>query len=251
MKKYSNLLKRSQALVLAVAMMLTVICPALCLNISADEKTSVTKTEGAIVAENYDLTKAEKDLLGSGLLAGATLEYTVPANEDDLVSVDIDTKTITAKNYEDWVPTTAILVVGDDEKETVTLKNGKGVYTYAGDMFSVKVTYVYEADVAEKTQETLLSTPAWLKQGIANLDAVAAQSGKLYILEQAMPALVDLANNGVQTNLGGTVKLSAEGAAAVNAWNAQMTANGGIMNLSKQIQAYEAGSGVQYLLTSG
>lgn len=251
MKKYSNLLKRSQALVLAVAMMLTVICPALCLNISADEKPTVNKTEGAIVAENYDLTKAEKDLLSSGLLAGATLEYTVPANDDGLVSVDIDTKTIEAKNYEDWVPTTATLVVGDDVKETVTLKNGKGVYTYDGAMFSVKVDYVYKAEVAEKTQETLLSTPAWLKQGVANLDAISAQSGNLYILEQAMPELVKFANEGVTTPLG-SVEFSDECKAAVKVLNDQMKANDGKLNLSSVAEAYDAASSaVQYLLTEG
>lgn len=251
MKKYSNVLKRSQALILAVAMMLTVICPALCLNISAEEKPTVSVPEGEIVANNYDLTDAEKNLLSSGLLAGGTVDYTVPADEDGLVSVDIDTKTISAKNYENWVPTTAMIVVGQETQETVDLVNGKGVYAYDGDAFSVKVTYELYADVDEDTQETLLSTPAWLKNGIANMDAVAEQAGKLTILEGAMPELVDLANNGIQADNGMTVTLDANGKAAVNAWNDQMTANGGKMNLSAMISDYDSGYDVKYLLENG
>lgn len=250
MKKYSNLFKRSQALILAVAMMLTVICPALCLNISADEKPTVSKTEGEIVASNYDLTDAEKKLLSSGLLAGGTVEYTVPADEDDLVSVDIDTKTISANTYAEWVPTKAVIVAGGEEQETITLNDGRGVYTYAGDAFSVKVTYQLTAEVDAKTQTTLLSTPAWLKQGIANLDAVANESGKLSILEQAMPELVKLANDGIQTSLA-TVKLNEAASAAINDWAAQMSANAGKMNLSALIEEYQSGSAVAFLLTKG
>lgn len=252
MKKYSNLFKRTQALVLVLAIVFSTLNLGLWLTISADDKPTVSKTEGEIVAENYNLTDAEKKLLSSGLLAGSTLEYTVPADEDDLISVDINSKTITADYYDEWTPVSATIEAGEEVKENVTLTDGKGTYEYDGDAFSVKVTYELKAEVDEETQKTLLSAPALLKQGIANLDAVSAQSGNLYILEQAMPELVNLAETDIAIGTTGmTAGLSAEGKAAIGTLDKQMSANGGKLNLSVMVAEYDAGSKTAYLMAQG
>ena len=75
------------------------------------EEISTGVPVGSIVADNYDLTPAEKNLLSSGLLAGGTFEYTVPTDNDGLVSVDTESKTITAANQNGWIPTVAKIVV--------------------------------------------------------------------------------------------------------------------------------------------
>ena len=220
----------------------------------AAEDHSVTVSVGQIVANNYTLTDAEKALLESGLLTGGTFTYTAPT-DSSLIRIDSDEKTITVATYTDaqgnvWVPTAAAIYVGETKKEDVTLTNGVGNYTYGENAFSVKVSYTLTTEIDVTLQETLLGAPAALKQGIVNLDAVSAQSGNLYILEQAMPELVNLANNGVDAGFT-TVYLSDECAAAVMALNDQMNANGGKLNLSVMIEELENASKIQYLVENG
>ncbi len=265
MKKYSKLFKRVQAMILVVAMLLSVSNLGLFLGVSAIEAgQTTTKTDGQLVAENYDgLTAAEKALLSSGYLVGETYIYTAPDAEDNLIEVDIDNKKITAGTHEDgiyvWKPVSAQIMDGDVKKEDVALTNGVGTYTYAQNSFSVKVTYKVTLDVDAALQTKLLNASAWLKQGVLNLDAIAAQSGNLFILEQAMPELVDFAENGVVAKIpdgqGGhttsTFKFSDECQTAIAALNAQMTANGGKLNLSVAVDEYAASSKTAYLLANG
>jgi hypothetical protein len=89
-----------------------------------------SKTDGEIVAENYDLTEAEKKLLKSKYLIGTTHNYSVPDNSDGLISIDTDTKTITAETYEKtsgyvWIPVSAEIVVGGEVKEVLTITDNK------------------------------------------------------------------------------------------------------------------------------
>lgn len=257
MKKYSKLFKRVQAMVLVVAMLLSVSNLGLFLGVSAIEAGQTnTKTDGQLVAESYgELSAAEKALLSSGYLVGETYTYTAPDADDGLIEVDIDTKKITADTYTDgiyvWKPVSAKIMVGDVEKENVTLTNGVGTYTYGQNSFSVKVTYQVTLNVDAALQEKLLNAPAWLKQGVLNLDAISAQSGNLYILEQAMPKLVELALNGVSTPLG-AAKLEEPANSYVLELNTQMTANGGKLNLSVIAEAYDGSlSKAEYLLAHG
>ena len=257
MKKYSKLFKRVQAMILVVAMLLSVANLGLFLGVSAIAAGAEdTKSAGQLVAENYEgLSAAEKALLSSGYLVGDTYTYTAPDAEDDLIKVDIDNKKITAKEYPDgiyvWKPVSAQIMDGDVKKEDVALTNGVGTYSYGKNSFSVKVTYQVTLKVDAALQTTLLNAPAWLKQGINNMDKIATQDGNLYILEQAMPELVNFANNGITTS-SGNLNLDDECKAAVLALNAQMKANGGKLNLSVVAEEYNAAmSKTNYLLTNG
>lgn len=257
MKKYSKLFKRVQAMILVVAMLLSVSNLGLFLGVSAIEAGQTdTKTDGQLVVENYNgLSAAEKALLSSGYLIGESYTYTAPDAEDGLIEVDIDNKKITADTYTDgtyvWKPVSAQIMVGSTKVEDVALTNGVGTYTYGQNSFSVKVTYKVTLNVAAALQEKLLNAPAYLKQGALNLNKISAQSGNLYILEQAMPELVNFAENGVTTPLG-SVSFSEACQAAVALLNSQMTANGGKLNLSLIASDYDAAtSKIQYLQTNG
>lgn len=254
MKNYSKLFKRVQAMILVVAMLLSVMNLGLFLNVSAVEAGQEdSKSDGQIVVENYDgLTATEEALLASGYLVGAVHTYKAPGAEDDLISVDIDTKKITAKVQGNWKPVSAQILVGNEVKEAVALTNGVGTYTYAGNAFSVKVNYEATIEIDKDLQSKLLNAPAWLKQGVLNMEAVAGQDGKLFILEQAMPKLVDLAQNGFETGTAlGSISLSDTGVASVTTLNSQMTSNGGSLNLSTIIADYQADYSVKYLMENG
>ena len=164
------------------------------------------KTFGELVAENYEqLTEAEENLLNSGYLAGDTVEYVVP-KDSGLVTIDEENRKIEAAVFDDghgnqWIPVSVAIMVGEAEEEKFDL-TGEGntreaSYTYDGNAFSAKVKYELTVTVATEVQETLLNTGAWLKDGVANLDAVSGQSGNLYILEEALPALVEVAESGI------------------------------------------------------
>ena len=182
MKHYSKLFKRVQAWVLTVAMLLPLVNSGLLLGISAADETlpvrdKVVTTEGKLVADNYTLSEAEEALLESGLLAGVTHTVAVPNEGDELVSVNQDTHAIKAVEWTDangyvWKPVAVRIMVGEDEKETVTLTNGEGTYVYDGNAFSVHVDYEVCVDVSVDTQTKLWNAAANLKDGLAYLDRV-------------------------------------------------------------------------------
>ena len=249
MNARTSFLKRCLALALALVLLLSSANTGVLQAFAAGESVSVR--EGEIVAENYALTAAEKNLLKSKYVVGDTVTYTVPADSDNLIAVDTDAKTIEADDYEGWKPTVAKIMVGTEEKETVALTDGKGNYTYGGNAFAVKVEYVLNKTVAESRQGTLLNTGKWLKDGVANAKAAADQAGNLLILEKAMPELVNLANNGVQAGKY-KVTLNENCVKSIKTLNSQMTANNGVLDLSKQIKTYNAAeSKVKYILTEG
>ena len=252
MKQNTSFLKRFFALAMALLIAVSGSNLGVALQVSA-AGSDIEVNIGKLVADNYELSDAEKALLSSGYLAGDTISYTVPTNEDGLVTVDTENKTITAETTDKgWYPTVARIMVGTELKETVTLVDGVGAYTYGENAFSVEVDYSLDEYAVEFIQEDLLNTPAWLKSGIANTDAVSAQGGNLYILEQAMPELVKFATEGVETGtVFGKVSLNEAGRNAVNALNDQMTANGGKLNLSLMIEDYDSGSRSEYLLKNG
>ena len=209
-------------------------------------------TAGALVANNYELTDAEDALLSSGLLVGDSYGYSIPSDGEALISVDTDNAKITANTYKNWVPTTAYIVVGGATVQTIALTDGVGAYDPSvGNAFSVKVDYVLNIEVPEATQTTLLNAAAWLKQGVANADAISGQAGNLYILEQALPELANLVTNGIETSFGSSISFTDELKAAVYALNNQLPSNSGKLNLSVMAADYGAGSKTAYLMASG
>ena len=187
MSDYSKLFRRSQALILAIAIMLTAIGPVWWTGVSADDKIPETITAGEIVANNYELTKAEEVIIASGYLIGDAYEFYRPTSDDNLISVDIDNKIITAKDFIDdegntWYPVKASVVVGDEVKEIVELNDCKGTYTYAGDAFFVKVDYEFTVSIDEATQQILLDAPKAFKEALANMNAIKAADTNLSAL---------------------------------------------------------------------
>lgn len=248
----TSFLKRLVALALALVLLASNANLGVSLQVLAAETT--TKSSGQVVAENYnELTAAEKALLSSGSLAGDVFSYTVPS-DSSLIQVDIEAKKITAKTEGDWKAVKAVIVANGADQETVTLTNGAGTYKYSGNSFSVQVTYELKKDVAAATQETLLNTSAWLKEGLAEMEAGYATDTNLGTVNMAMDTLVKLAN-GMSMALGSasiTVQFGEEASKAIKDFDAQLKANGGTLDLQVANAAYNSSaSKVQYLLQSG
>ena len=250
MKRNASLLKRCLALAMALVLFATSANLGAALQAFAAED-DVTTDIATIVAKNYGLTEAEADLLQSGYLVSDSYGYTVPTAADGLVTVDTENSKIIAAAKDGWAATEAVITYGTDEL-TVALVDGEGTYDaeVVGNAFSVKVTYALTTTVDTSVQETLLSAAALLKQGVKNLDDVVAQAGNLYILEQAMPELVKLADAGVDVGFT-TVKLSTDSKNAIYALNNQMNSNGGKLNLTLMIEECEAATKTGYLLSKG
>lgn len=247
MKPRTSFLKRGLSLVLALLMVLSNANLGVVLQANAAEN---SVTAGELMANTYALTDAEKALLQSGYLAGDAT-YTYESIGSDKVTIDADAKTITAASENGWVPVSAKLVNGETEIETVTLTDGVGTYTHDGNAFSVQVTYALYLNVDAGVQNTMLSSIAALKQGVANIAAVDAQGGNMYVIEQAMPQLVQFANEGVQTSAG-TVTFSDQACIdAINALDAQMTANGGKLKLNAMLDECAATDKTAYLVGNG
>lgn len=251
MKEGRTFLKRSLALVLTAVLLLSNLSGLSMLVDAADESKPESQTIGQIVANNYKLTDEEKAILASGYVVSDTLEYVVPGNNDGLVSVDTDNAKITAKSKDGWTPVSAVIKYGDKKLE-VKLTNGVGTYNAAtvGNAFSVEVVYQLKSTVSKDVQTQLLNAPAYLQQGVANLNAVSAQAGNLYILETAMPELVELRDTGVETSFT-TISLSQDAKNAITALSNQMSANAGKLKLSTMIEALDASTKTGYLMTEG
>ena len=88
MKLRTSFLTRFLALAMALVMLASSANLGLVARVFAAE-TGKTITDGELVANNYaSLSEAEKALLKSGLLVGATHEYNKPTDADNLVTVD-------------------------------------------------------------------------------------------------------------------------------------------------------------------
>lgn len=246
--KQTSFLTRCLALALALVLLASNANLGLTLQAFAANSDETVVTAGELVASNYELTDAEKDLLNSGYLAGGTYSYTVPSG-DDLVTVNTEKAEITAKYYNEWVPTSAAIVVGGETKEAVALNAGVGTYNYDGNAFSVVVTYALYAEVSANEQNNLLNAAASLKQGIANVEAVYGSDANLGVVVEAMDSL-EKAANGIDMGFT-TVQFGADAIAAVNALKAQIAANGCLDLQTGNAAVAAAGSKTQFLAEFG
>ena len=262
MRNYSQISKRVQALILAVAMMLSTLSVGLAFGVTAADDPGAEKTVAQIIAENYDLTEKEEQLLKLGCLVSKTYTYGVPDASDDLISVDMEKMTVKVKTYKDdkgnvWNPVSADLKVGDEVKETLTFSNGEAKYTYDGDAFSVVVKYELRLTIDKAEQLNLIKAPALLKQGVENLDAIVMADDKLAMLIEAIDVLEKMASaDGYPITLGNfTAKIilrTDEAKAAANALAEQKRNNGGVLNINNVSTNYKAApSSVGYLKDNG
>ena len=261
MKKNKSFFKKAQAVVLVLALVASLAVPLQGMQVLAETNKTETTTDGKIVAQNYDLSAAEKELISSGLLVGEDHSFLVPDSDDGLITVDADNKKITVGTYEGttgylWKAASADIVVGTEVKETVALTNGEGTYTYDGNAFSVVAKFALDVNVNAETQSVLLNASKDLADGLSNLKDIAAVKSNIAIIEKAMPEMVMLATDGYKVEINGwpiTVVFNTEEAkAATLALNEQMTANGNLFDLSVMINEYEAStSKVKYLVENG
>ena len=103
MKQMCAAMKRLLALVLALTMFLSCADLGLVLHAQAAEPDAVL-TDAEIIARHYSgLSDSEKALLNSGLLTGVSHPYAVPkqSEKDGPVFLDTDSKTVTAKKWDD------------------------------------------------------------------------------------------------------------------------------------------------------
>ncbi len=259
MKTVFSIAKRCLALVLALLLMV----PAMSIAFASTQE-SMTVSE--LLLNNYaDLTEAEKEFLSHGLLADTTFTYEVPVNEDELITVDKDAKTITVdiptSAAGKWTTVKAEIVVNEEVKETVELtvsgSKATGTYTYAGNAFAVKAYLELSAqDKYVAQMESLLDAMADLRAGYDALLGLYAENGNIELFEDAMTqegGLVDAANNGISTGITSnaqfaTIALSEEAKTVILALDAQMTANGGRVDLGALLDGYAAGAATDYLL---
>lgn len=280
MQKFHSVSKRTLAMLLTLAMMVPMFASLFTFGVAAvdEEENYATRIDGEVVAENYDLTEAEKRLLESGYLIGATKDYFVPDASDDLISVNIDNKTIKMKSItgDDGTvcnPVSVEIVVNNQVIETIDNLTGNQV-SYATDStaFAVKVKYEGKNSVDANTQSVLLNASAILKGGIDNLEAILNPQGdiqkaldtfaqfsmtqlpadELNANPEGKPIFQLLLEDGYKFPLWGTAVTAqfkdAEGAAATELWN-QLSANGGKLNLAVIADEYAAAeSKVKFLI---
>ena len=110
MKHGTSFMKRCLAAAVALVMIISCANLGLVQQALAADKTSVSIAQ--IIADNYDLSEAEKELLKSGYLVSDSFAYTVPSDEDGLVSVDTENAKITAESKNGWEPVKAVIVYG-------------------------------------------------------------------------------------------------------------------------------------------
>ena len=281
MSDYSKIFKRSQSLILAIAILLTAIGPVWWSGVSADvDPDPLSKNAGQVIADNYELTEAEKEIISTGYFIGDVYEYTKPTDGDGLLDVDFDGKKITAKSFKDeqgnvWKPVSAYLLDTTNSKvEDVSFSESNGVHTgtyeYDQNAFSVKVNYEATVTIDEATQNAILNAPAELKQLIANMGEIEESIGDLDLITLVMDSFIELANGKEITVYGMPVKVYLDVAdnplhddynppsaayAAVMALKAQMDANGDIFDLMKYVQEYnsisENESSIKWLMDNG
>ena len=88
MKKNQSFFKKAQAVVLVLALLVSLAFPLQGMQVVAETNETETTTDGKIVAQNYELSNGEKGLISSGLLTGNTHTYLVPDSDDGLITVD-------------------------------------------------------------------------------------------------------------------------------------------------------------------
>lgn len=183
--KMKTAFKRSMAMLLAIVMALSTVTFTWAEPAAAK---APTKTLGQLLADNYDsLTDSEKDLLKAGLLTEASYTYTAPDanNGGDLVRIDAENKTVTAKAYTNngytWEPVSAQLMVNNQAYgasfDLTKGENGSytGSFSFDGTSYGVAVQYKMYITVEKAEQNVLLMAAENLKE--AKAASAAAKNG--------------------------------------------------------------------------
>ena len=253
MKQGTSLLTRCLALAMALVLLVSNANLGLALRAFAGETDMFDVSEGAIVAANYNLTPAEKELISSGLLDGGSQKFSKPVDGDNLISVDNENKTVTVKPYGDavsgktWTPVEVKLVY-DGGEEVLTLNEGKATYNYDGAAFSVEAEYAVKTTVDTAVQAEMLRAAAYLKEGKAALDTIKNNTRVLSRYSRANEYMVQLAE-GIPT---GYITVQFQSQAAIDSAKAldQQIKENGNLYLYTMANSYTAPY-TKYLVENG
>ncbi len=191
MKHSGHLVRRMLAFALAAVMLLTTanLSYAVSLRRAPEQDSSVSKTEGQIIAENYaDYLEAAEQLVIASHLSGKTITYTAPMDGSKLITVDAEMMTAkveptyTDKEGNTWTVGETITVTDDQNvQDTFPLVDGAADFSeFTGDKnaYSVSAEYTLSTAVDMETQILALNTPYYLAQGVKGLDDLAALTGQ-------------------------------------------------------------------------
>lgn len=208
--KMKTAFKRSMAMLLAIVMALSTVTFTWAEPAAAK---APTKTLGQLLADNYDsLTDSEKDLLKAGLLTEASYTYTAPDanNGGDLVRIDAENKTVTAKAYTNngytWEPVSAQLMVNNQAYgasfDLTKGENGSytGSFSFDGTSYGVAVQYKMYITVEKAAQNVLLMAAENLKE--AKAASAAAKNGADQ-LNEILQTKIKFSKDDLYTNLSG------------------------------------------------
>lgn len=205
--KMKTAFKRSMAMLLAIVMALSTVTFTWAEPAAAK---APTKTLGQLLADNYDsLTDSEKDLLKAGLLTEASYTYTAPDanNGGDLVRIDAEKKTVTAKAYTNngytWEPVSAQLMVNNQAYgASFALTKGEngsytGSFSFDGTSYGVAVQYKMYITVDKAEQNVLLMAAENLKE--AKTASAAAKNGANQ-LNEILQTEIKFSTKDIKTN---------------------------------------------------
>lgn len=205
--KMKTAFKRSMAMLLAIVMALSTVTFTWAEPAAAK---APTKTLGQLLADNYDsLTDSEKDLLKAGLLTEASYTYTAPDanNGGDLVRIDAENKTVTAKAYTNngytWEPVSAQLMVNNQAYgasfDLTKGENGSytGSFSFDGTSYGVAVQYKMYITVDKAEQNVLLMAAENLKE--AKAASAAAKNGANQ-LNEILQTEIKFSTKDIKTN---------------------------------------------------
>lgn len=208
--KMKTAFKRSMAMLLAIVMALSTVTFTWAEPAAAK---APTKTLGQLLADNYgSLTGSEKDLLKAELLTEASYTYTAPDanNGGDLVRIDAENKTVTAKAYTNngytWEPVSAQLMVDNQAYgasfDLTKGENGSytGSFNFDGTSYGVAVQYKMYITVEKAEQNVLLMAAENLKE--AKAASAAAKNGADQ-LNEILQTKIPFSKDDLYTNLFG------------------------------------------------
>lgn len=234
---------------------------------SSDGREVVKVTDAKIVAD-YDyyssfLSDMESSILSCNAIVGNSHVIPVPADSDELISIDPESYTVTADTFTSgdytWKPVKAYLVYTDSANEEFRSEialdeNGKGSFDTDLESYSIEVDYEVEVAIDLDAQRELVNAPAVLVNGVASMNAVAACGGDLETIasEAIFSQLLMLTTPVSGVILFDKGKGDDRGYDAVMALKAHRDANNGTFAINNSIDAYKAADNkVAYIVENG
>lgn len=229
---------------------------------------TITVTDAKIIANHYDfVSEGEKAVLNCNAIIGNTHTIPIPSDDDDLITIDSENQTVSAKQFKKgdytWLPVKAYLVYQDainsEIKNAITLdENGNGSFSTSVESYSIEVEYEVKVAIDVDLQLEIANAPALLIGGLTNLENAAACENNLATVasEEVFSVLNKMTSPLVHPAVP-SFKLTIfdkDSAAydAIKYMEADRNANGGTFGLCNAIKAYKQSQiNVKYLINNG